>query len=76
MFNVTLPVSMGGATKLVQICSEGVFFALELLLPYILLFFFFLTMHRGIMGFFLVFLITMFIHSELASTMCDFLDLL
>lgn len=74
MFNVTLPVSMGGATKLVQICSEGVFFALELLLPYILLFFF-LTMHRGIMGFFLVSLITMFIHSKLASTMCDFLDL-
>lgn len=39
MSNVTLPVSVGGATKLVQINSDGVFFALELLLPYTLLFF-------------------------------------
>ena len=39
MSNVTLPVSVGGAAKLVQINSDGVFFALELLLPYTLLFF-------------------------------------
>lgn len=70
MFNVTLPVSVGRATKLVQVCSDGVFFALALLLPYTLLF-----LYTGIIGFFLVSLITMFTHSELASTICDFLDL-